>query len=160
MKETLKSLGFFILIFGFITLFSVQVYAVLKVKIKIEGGSITLTISTATAGQEPNEVTNTTCGLEWECEEWEVEKNKKITVKTNLVSPKFTLKVLAIIDPTSSGTAAGEVTLSTVAQDFVTSIPAGSEVKGSCTLKYTASATAAQGTGTDTHIITYTITTQ
>jgi hypothetical protein len=117
----------------------------------ITGGDLTLTINTATAGQEPDDaVDNTTCDLDWTTNE----ATKKITVETNLAAPTFTLKVLA--QNVTGGTAEAEVTLSTTgANDFVTAI---STTTGGCDLQYTASATAAQGTGSDVHTVTYTLT--
>jgi hypothetical protein len=111
--------------------------------------AITLKISTATAGQEPDAVYDETCTLEWTTNE----ASKKITAETDLAEQKFTLKVLAT--NVTGGAAAPEVTLSTTATDFVTGV---AETTGGCTLKYTASATAAQGTGSDAHTVTYTIT--
>jgi hypothetical protein len=115
----------------------------------IAGGNITLTISTATAGSDPDNATNTTCTLAWTTNE----ASKKITVATSEAAPTFTLRVLAT--GVSGGTAAAQVTLSTTATDFVTGV---ATTTGGCTLSYTASATAAQGTGSDVHTITYTIT--
>lgn len=120
-------------------------------ELAITGGDLTLIINTATAGQEPDDaVDNTTCDLDWTTNE----ATKKITVQTNLAAPTFTLKVLA--QNVTGGTAASEVTLSTTgANDFVTAI--GTTI-GGCDLQYTASATAAQGTGSDVHTVTYTLT--
>ena len=116
----------------------------------ISGGNITLTINSATAGSEPDaQSDNTTCDLQWTTNE----ASKKITVATDNGTPNFTLKILA--ENVSGGTATSEVTLSTTATDFVASI---STTVGSCDLKYTASATAAQGTGSDAHTVTYTLT--
>jgi hypothetical protein len=118
-------------------------------ELSITGGDITLTISTATAGSNPNNATNTTCTSAWTSNE----TTKKITVVTNQASFDHTLRVQAT--SVSGGTSAGTVTLSNTAQDFVTGV---SETLGGCTLSYTASATAAQGTGSVAHTITYTIT--
>lgn len=119
-------------------------------ELAISGGGVTLTVSTATAGSDLDDATDsTTCDLLWTTNE----TSKKITVATDLAAPDFTLKVLA--DNVSGGTAAPEVTLSTTAVDFVTGV---SQSSGSCDLSYTASATAAQGTGSDSHTVTYTIT--
>jgi len=117
----------------------------------ITGGDLTLTINTATAGQEPDDaVDNTTCDLDWTTNE----ATKKITVETNLAAPTYTLKVVA--QNVTGGTAAAEVTLSTTgADDFVTGV---ATTTGGCDLQYTASATAAQGTGSDVHTVTYTLT--
>jgi rhamnose utilization protein RhaD (predicted bifunctional aldolase and dehydrogenase) len=117
----------------------------------ITGGNLTLTINTATAGQEPDDaVDNTSCDLDWTTNE----DTKKITVETDLAAPTFTLKVLAQ-NVTGVGAAAAEVTLSTTPTNFVTGV---AETTGGCDLQYTASATAAQGTGSDVHTVTYTLT--
>jgi hypothetical protein len=119
-------------------------------EIGITGGNITLTLSSATPGQDPDDATDdTTCDLAWTTNE----SGKKITVETNLASPKFTLKVVA--QNVTGGTAAAEVTLSDTATDFVTGI---ATTTGSCDLAYTASATAGEGTGSDVHTVTYTLT--
>ena len=116
----------------------------------IIGGNITLTINTATAGSNPDDATdNTTCDLNWTTNQ----ASKKITVATNLVAPTFTLSVVA--QNVTGGTAASSVTLSTTATDFVTGV---ATTTGNCDLSYTGSATAAQGSGSDVHTVTYTIT--
>jgi hypothetical protein len=118
-------------------------------ELAITGGDITLTINTATAGSNPDAVQDVTCGLLWTVNT----TDKKIVVATNQASFDHTLKVLAT--SVSGGTAAAEVTLTDDAQDLVTGV---AETLGSCTLQYTASATAAQGTQSVAHTITYTIT--
>ncbi|MBD3334864.1 MAG: hypothetical protein GF355_05060 [Candidatus Eisenbacteria bacterium] len=119
-------------------------------EVGITGGNITLTIDSATPGSDPDDATDaTTCDLDWTTNE----SSQKITVATDLASPNFTLSVEAI--NVTGGTSAGAVTLSTTAQDFVTGI---STTTGSCDLSYTASANASDGTGTDVHTVTYTIT--
>lgn len=113
---------------------------------------LTLTINAAVAGQDPTAVTNTSgATLEWTTNE----TGKKITVATDLAEPKFTLTALptSVTGGTGVGTA---VTLSTTAQDFVTAI---ATTTGGCGITYTGSATAAQGTGSDAHTVTYTLTT-
>ena len=120
-------------------------------ELAISGGNVGLTINTATAGSEPNDaVDNTTCDLLWTTNE----TSQKITVATSLAAQTYTLKVAA--QSVTGGTAASEVTLSTTATDFVTGV---ATTTGSCDIQYTASATVAQGTGTDTHTtVTYTLT--
>ena len=119
-------------------------------EVAISGGNITLTINSATAGSDPDDATDsTTCDLLWTTNE----ASKKITAETDLAAPNFTLRTEAT--SVSGGTSAGQVTLSTTAQDFVTGV---ATTVGSCDLSYTASATAAQGTGSDVHTVTYTIT--
>lgn len=128
--------------------------------ISVLGGNVNMTISSATAGQQPDPVTNEACQLQWST--LVADPTQKITVQTNLASPSFTLAAQALNVSAGDGTAAGEVILSTTAQDFVVSIPPNVPAgdPGTCTLRYTASATAAAGTGTDTHTITYTIVNQ
>jgi len=126
---------------------TVQVNAINE--LAITGGNKTLTINAATAGQNPNNTTNTQCNLAWTTNE----TGKKVTVATNLASQNFTLKVEAT--SVTGGTSAGDVTLTDTAADFVTGV---AETTGNCTLFYTASATAAQGTGSDVHTVTYTLT--
>jgi hypothetical protein len=119
-------------------------------EIAITGGNITLTISAASAGADPNAVTSSACGLNWTTNE----ATKKITAASDQPTPSFTLKVLA--QALTGGTAAAEATLSnTTDHDVVTGI---STTTGNCTLRYTATATAAQGTGSVVHEVTYTIT--
>ncbi len=119
-------------------------------EVAISGGNLTLTISAATAGSDPDPATDsTTCDLSWTTNE----STKKITVAAGAAISGATLKVTAA--NVSGGTAAGQVTLSTTAQDFVTGI---STTTGTCDLSYEASATAADGTSSNTHTITYTIT--
>jgi len=150
----------FILIFPVVALASdtdshtvtVQVLEINEIDVDF---NLTLTISTATPGNEPDDaVDSTTCDLCWTTNA----NGKKITVQTDLVTPTFTLKVVAINITgvgTAAGTAAAEVTLSTTGpNDFITSI---SQTTGICDLRYTASATAAQGIGSDVHTVTYTI---
>ena len=78
--------------------------------------------------------------------------NKKITVATDNASPSFLLSVEAL--EASSGTATGQVALSTSAADFITNIPAG---MGEATLEYFAEAPIGASAGTDSHVVTYTI---
>ena len=126
---------------------TVQVNAINE--LAITGGNKTLTISMATAGQDPTNATNTQCNLAWTTNE----TGKKVTVATSIETPNFTLKVEAT--SVTGGTSAGDVTVTDDAADFVTGVE---ETTGNCTLFYTASATAAQGTGSDVHTITYTLT--
>ena len=116
--------------------------------------NVTLTVNSATAGQDPDVVTdNTSADLKWTTNE----ASKKITVATNLAAPNFSLTAQAVNISGSGtpGTAAGAVTLSTTAADLITGI---STSAASCDLQFVASATAAQGTGSDVHTVTYTLT--
>lgn len=119
-------------------------------EVAVSGGNITLTINTATAGLDPDAQTDaTTADLDWTTNE----ATKKITVASDAAVSAATLKVVAA--NVSGGTAASQVTLSTTPADFVTAI---STTTGGCDLSYEASATAAQGTSSNTYTITYTIT--
>ncbi|MCK4533132.1 hypothetical protein KAU39_05045, partial [bacterium] len=58
----------------------------------------------------------------------------------------------------SGGIAQSQITLSTTDQDVIMGVTGGTLANPhTCTLEYTASATAAQGTGNDVNTITYTI---
>ena len=119
-------------------------------ELAISGGNITLTLNSATPGSDLDDATDsTTCDLLWTTNEL----TKKITAETNLGAPNFALKVTAT--NVTGGTAAGEVTLSTTATDFVTGVAKTTRTRE---LAYGASATAAQGTGTDVHTVLYTLT--
>ncbi len=119
-------------------------------EVSVAGGNLTLTISTATAGSEPDAATDsTTCDLAWTTNE----ASKKITVASGTTISGATLKVTAA--NVTGGTSGGQLTLSTTAQDFVTGV---ATTTGGCDLSYEASATAADGTSSTTYTITYTIT--
>lgn len=117
-------------------------------EIAITGGSVTLTINSATAGADPNNDIDATTGLLWTSNE----SDKKATIQSDLAGPNFALK--AVATGVTGGSAASEVTISTTAQDFITGI---STTIGSGTIQYTGMATSAQGTGSDIHTITITI---
>jgi hypothetical protein len=121
--------------------------------VQITGSIVNLTVSgsNAIAGQNQMMTTDQTSTLSWGINS----SLKKITVNTSLAAPKFTLQLVAV-SPTV-GTAASQVTLSTTANDLVLNIGRSS---GSCGLLYTAVALASQGTGTDSHTITFTVVTQ
>lgn len=121
--------------------------------IQVTSGTVNLTIAgaNAVAGQDLMTVTNQSTSLLWGINS----SLKKITVSSSLASPLFTLKILAV-SPTQ-GTAAPEVTLSTMANDFLLTVGRSS---GSCGLRYTGEALASQGTGTDAHTITFTVQSQ
>ena len=126
-------------------------------QLTINGANPLLTVSTATPGQEPSSVTNTTCSLRWRREN----AITKITVSTVCPNQRFSLSVLAT--NVSHGIAAPEVQLANgmPAANFITSIPTGNPRNKTCTLRYTASATFSQGNsvelGNDSYTVTYTI---
>lgn len=118
-------------------------------EVAITGGNVTLTINSATAGSEPDAKQDTSTSLAWTSNQ----SNKKITVATDQAAPAFSLSATAA--SVTGGTSAGAVVLSTAAADFVTGI---ATTTGSCTLQYDASATAADGSGSDVHTVTFTLT--
>jgi len=121
--------------------------------VQITGGTVNLNISNANvvAGQDQMSAVDQSTSLLWGTNS----SARKITVGTSLAAPKFTLKLLAL-NPTQ-GTAAPEVTLASAARDLLLNIGRSS---GSCTLRYTGIALASQGTGNDTHVITFTVAAQ
>lgn len=122
--------------------------------VTVSSAVVSLTISAAavTAGQNVmGPVVNSATSVLWGFNS----SLRKITVRTNLAAPLFTLKVLAVA-PTQ-GTACPEVTLTTVAADFLINLGRSS---GTATLQYTGTALATAGVGTDSHTVTYTITVQ
>ncbi|RPH94179.1 hypothetical protein EHM69_08085 [candidate division KSB1 bacterium] len=125
--------------------------------VAVLNGDITLTISTAAAGQAPDAVVDETGQLEWST--FGESSVKKITVQTGLASPRYSLRVEAFGVSGGDGTATGDVPLSTVPTNLIEDIPTDVPVldPGTCTLRYTASAAAGNGTGADSHTITFTI---
>jgi len=121
--------------------------------VAVSGGSVSLAITAASAvaGQDQLTITDKSTQLLWGTNS----SSKKITVMTSLAAPLFTLQLLAL-NPTQ-GTAASQVTLSTTAQDFLLNIGRSS---GTATLQYTGIALASKGTGSDAHVITFTVATQ
>ncbi len=125
--------------------------------VKINGGNVAMTISSGLPGGELAAVVNTSTTLNFRRENFLT----KITVSTLCPGQDFTLKVVAT--NVTAGTAAPEVMLThgMLPVDFITNIPQKPPSRGSCTLRYTASATFAQGSsaevGNDVHTVTYTI---
>jgi len=119
-------------------------------ELTITGGNVTLTINAAVAGAEPTDATDASTSLDWTTNDT---NTKKITVGTD-IDPTYTLTVEATGVSGGTGQAAATLTLAAGAQDLVRDV---SLTTGDCTLSYTASATAALGTGTDTHTVTYTL---
>lgn len=121
--------------------------------VQVSAGTLNMNITGASvvAGQDAMVLTDQTTSLLWGMNS----SLRKVTVNTNLAAPKYTLQLLAV-NPTV-GTAASQVTLSTTAADFLLNLGKSS---GNCLLKYTATALASQGTGSDVHTITFTIAVQ
>lgn len=112
-------------------------------------GAPSLTVSTATAGQDlDDDVDTDTCDLAWTTNA----ASKKITVATTL-APSVTLKVVAVT-PTA-GAAAAEVLLSTSEANFITGI---GKTFGTSDITYTLAATVTDAiVAGGTITVTYTI---
>lgn len=125
--------------------------------IDVRGGNQTLNITTGSPGSEPLPVVNTASTLRYRRQA----AISKITVRTTCPSQSFTLEVLAT--GVTRGVAAPEVTLvnGMLDTDFITNIPNVGFTVTTITLRYTASATFAQGNsaeqGNDVHTVTYTL---
>jgi len=121
--------------------------------VQVSSGTVNLSISGANAVAGQNSMTTTDLSTSFL---WGTNVSlRKVTVRTSLATPIFTLKLLAV-NPTA-GTAASEVTLTTTAQDFLINL---GKTSGSCQLQYTGIALASLGTGSDAHTITFTVTVQ
>ncbi len=118
--------------------------------IRIIGGGVNLTVAAAdvVAGQATMIATDQSSQLQWATNS----SAQKITVSTNLATPRFAL-VLQAVNP-SAGSASPEVALSMSPTNLIVGIGRSA---GTCTLRYTGIADAAQGTGTDNHVITFTV---
>lgn len=127
--------------------------------VNIQGGNVTLSITTGLAGAEPLAVVNTATNLRYR----RLGYIQKVTVQTSCPGQSFNLSVIAI--SATDGTPSSEITLiqGMPAVNFITNIPTGGGF-ATATLNYTASATFAQGNsaelGNDTHTVTYTISAQ
>lgn len=126
--------------------------------IRINGGNLTMNITTGAAGSQPVADVDVTRTLQY----WRKAAIAKVTVRTSCPTQAFTLNVLAT--GVVRGVAAPQVTLTDgmLAVDFITSIPsAAGWTSATITLQYTASATFAQGNsaeeGNDVHTVTYTL---
>lgn len=127
---------------------TVQILPVTDVRILGGGVNLTLTSANVVAGQDQMIVTDQTTQLQWATNS----SAQKVTVSTDLAAPLFALKVLAV-NPTA-GSASPEVTLHTTPMNLIVGIGRSA---GTCTLRYTGIAGASQGTGTDNHIVTFTV---
>jgi hypothetical protein len=117
----------------------------------VDIGSLSLQITGGTPGRDTMTVTNSASRLLWGTNS----STRKITAGTNLAAPRFQLRLVAVSP--SHGSAAAEFALSTTARDLLLNIGRST---GSCTLRYTGVALASQGSGTDTHVITFTVQSQ
>jgi hypothetical protein len=130
---------------------TVKVQAVTLLQISSSTVNLSITGSNAIAGQNQMTVSDQSSTILWGVNS----SPKKITAGSNLAAPKYTLQLVAL-SPTT-GTAGSQTALSTTAFDFLTNIGHSS---GSAKLSYTAIALASQGTGSDAHTITFTVTIQ
>ncbi len=128
------------------------------------GGSLTLTISTATAGSEPDDETDNSTEIFWDAD---FGLTAKMTVSTMCATQAFKLFVDFRVTTWGSGTAGteqGEIALvdgmadTDIFRDIPSTLPGRT---GNGTLTYRASATVADGNsvehGDDFHTVTYTL---
>lgn len=131
---------------------TVTVATINRVDVSAGSVSISVTGSAAVAGQNLlGSVSDATTTLYWASNS----SARKITVQTNVGAPKHTLKLYAL--NATHGTPQPEATLSTTPTDFILNV---GRTLGSCSLRYTGIVLASEGTGTDTHTITFSITNQ
>lgn len=128
------------------------------------GGPLTLTVSSATAGSEPVDVTDATSQVTWD---GDFGVTAKITVATVCPTQSFGLYVTLTVTSWGSGTTGTEqsevqLTDGMADADLFRDIPTTAPGRqGVATLTYRASATVSQGNsadnGDDIHTVTYTI---
>ncbi len=127
---------------------TVQVNPITVMQVSAGSVMLSLTGADAVAGQDQMTASDASTQLLWGTNS----SLRKITAGTSLATPLYTVNLVAL-NPTV-GIAGPEFPLNTAAQDLLRDIGRSS---GRCTLRYTASVLASQGTGTDLHIITFTI---
>ncbi len=138
-------------VFGTATnIITVDVQPITVIQVSSSILNFTFSAANAVAGQDQMILTDQTSTLSWGTNSSVL---NKITVSTSLAAPKYLLQVQAI--NLTAGGPAGNVTVATTPKDFVTTI---ARSMGTCTLLYTVTALASQGMGTDSHTITFTIT--
>jgi hypothetical protein len=100
-------------------------------ELNIDGASVTLTVNTATAGAQPNQVTtSSTYDITTNC----AADAKKLTAAINADMPSGVTLTLNLTAPTN-GTSAGDVTISSTPADVVTAIDAVAEANINMTFK-------------------------
>jgi hypothetical protein len=136
-----------------LTFFGLMITSVSGVDAQTVTGTATMNIATAVPGSEPTPVTKTNCTIKYSGKTF----ISKITVKTVCANQKFDLSVVAGSITGGRGTAASAVTLlnGMLDADFIVSIPAN-VASTTVSLQYTAAPQFSDGTGTDTHTVTYT----
>lgn len=122
-------------------------------KIDLVGGPLILRINAIDVNaNEPNPAVDAKTKLLWTSNG----DDSKITVGSNHVSSRFTLRLEAESISPGAGLAASEVMLKeNQPQDLILGVRRSA---GSCTLRFTAVANVEQGTGSESHLVTYTIT--
>ncbi|MEJ2611808.1 MAG: hypothetical protein P8179_17455 [Candidatus Thiodiazotropha sp.] len=115
-------------------------------------GNPNLTIASATAGEQPQEVTNS-------LSTWAITTNganKRITASIDTAMPTNVTLKINVTAPSGSGTSQGDVTLTTSSADVVTGI--SSVADSSLTVTYKLSATTQAGVlPSDTRTVTFTL---
>jgi hypothetical protein len=128
--------------------------------ISLNGGNVTMTLTTGTAGGQLLDVVNTTAWLAYQKQH----VLSKITVKTVCLGQSFNLQ--AVATNVTAGVAAPAVTLMNGSPDidFIRDISTSGAKNATCIVQYTASATFAQGNSAelsnDVHTVTFTIQSQ
>ena len=118
-------------------------------EIALTGGDVTLLVTPDASDPDSfGAEDDTSCDLVWTSNQ----TDQKITVVSDLNSPKFPLKATA--QNVTGGASAPEITLNTVSNDFVTGI---SRTNGRCDVSYAVDVPEADEQGCDTHTITYTL---
>jgi spore germination protein YaaH len=115
-------------------------------------GTPSLTIASATAGEQPQEVTDSssTCAITTNG------TNKRITANIDIATPAYVTLKVNVAAPSGSGTSQGDVTLTTSASDVVTGMSHVAD--SSPTITYKLSATVQAGVlSTDTRTVTFTL---
>ena len=122
-------------------------------KIDISQRALTLVINQASLETgNPVEAVNEDGNLIWLTNG----ENKKIAVATNNAAPRFLVKVHALDITGSTGVAAPEITLNdNTTKDLIVGV---TRSWGKCKIRFVASSRVSDGVGTETHVITYTIT--
>ena len=118
----------------------------------LRGTAPTINITTAVPGSEPTPVVSTSSQIRYRG----LAFISKITVRTVCANQKFDLSVIATGVTSGHGSPVSVVLLNgMLAADFITSIPVSAS-QITPTLRYTAAPQFSDGTGTDTHTVTYT----
>lgn len=119
----------------------------------VQGGTVAMNVTNAnvTAGVDAITIQDQSSKLLWGTNS----SARKITAQSSLAAPLFELRLVAT-SPTR-GTPGPEMVLGTTPKNLMLDI---GRSLGNCTLRYTGTALASRGIGTDIHTITFTVTTQ